>query len=166
VRPPSRDGEMRLNGDSLFAAGVFAIFSFGTYQAMIMKDPKGGPADVGAAFFPFWVCVFIQILTVIIFIQSLRNNDKSSPSEVSGARRFLLLTGILLLLFLYIFIMDSIGFIISSILFLVAVHQLLILFETGKLSPLKGLGFSVLFFSAVSIILYFMFNTVFRLALP
>jgi hypothetical protein len=157
---------MRLNGDSLFAAGLFAIFSFGTYQAMIMKDPKGGPADVGAAFFPFWVCVFIQILTVIIFIQSLRNSGKSGPYEVSAARRLFLLTGILLLLFGYIFVMDSIGFIISSILFLVSVHQLLILFETGKLSPLKGFAFSVLFFSSVSILLYFMFNTVFRLALP
>lgn len=157
---------MKLKGDSLFAAALFAIFSFGTYQAMIMKDPKGGPADVGAAFFPFWVCVFIQVLTAIIFVQSMRSDEKNSEGEVNGTKRFLLLTTILLLLFVYIFVMDLIGFIISSILFLVVVHQLLVLFETGKLSPLKRIIFSVLLFSAVSIFLYFMFNTVFRLALP
>jgi len=157
---------MKIKGDSLFAAALFAIFSFGTYQAMIMKDPKGGPADVGAAFFPFWVCVFIQILTAIIFVQSMRSGEKNSEGEVKPTKRFLLLTTILLLLFVYIFVMDLIGFIISSILFLVLVHQLLVLFETGKLSSFKRIIFSVLFFSAVSIFLYFMFNTVFRLALP
>ena len=114
---------MKIKGDSLFAAALFAIFSFGTYQAMIMKDPKGGPADVGAAFFPFWVCVFIQILTAIIFIQSLRSDEKSSGGEVNGTKRFLLLTSILILLFVYIFVMDLTGFIISSILFLIIVHQ-------------------------------------------
>jgi hypothetical protein len=157
---------MKIKGDSLFAAALFAIFSFGTYQAMIMKDPKGGPADVGAAFFPFWVCVFIQILTAIIFIQSLRSDEKSSGGEVNGTKRFLLLTSILILLFVYIFVMDLTGFIISSILFLIIVHQLLVFFETGRLSPIKGLIFSILFFSALSIFLYYMFNTVFRLALP
>ena len=157
---------MKLKGDSLFAAGLFAILSFGTYQAMIMKDPKGGPADVGAAFFPFWVCVFIQVLTAIIFIQSLRSSDKTGAGGVNGYRRAFLLSGILLLLFVYIVVMDLLGFIISSILFLVMVHQLLVLFETGKPSPAKGLAFSVLFFSAVSVFLYFMFNTVFKLALP
>jgi hypothetical protein len=157
---------MKIKGDSLFAAALFAIFSFGTYQAMVMKDPKGGPADVGAAFFPFWVCVFIQILTAIIFIQSLRSDEKSSGGEVNGTKRFLLLTSILILLFVYIFVMDLTGFIISSILFLILVHQLLVFFETGRLSPIKGLTFSILFFSAVSIFLYYMFNTVFRLALP
>ena len=119
---------MRLKGDSLFAAGLFLLFSFGTYQAMVMNDPKGGPADVGAAFFPFWICVFIQLLTALIFVQSLRVEPKTDDSGVDGRSRFLLLFGILLLLFVYIFVMDSVGFIISSILFLVAVHQLLILF--------------------------------------
>ena len=157
---------MKLKGDSLFAAALFAIFSFGTYQAMIMKDPKGGPADVGAAFFPFWVCVFIQVLTAFIFVQSMRSDEKNSEGEVIGTKRFLLLTTMLLLLLVYSLVMDLIGFIISSILFLVVVHQLLVLFETGKLSPLKRIIFSVLLFSAVSIFLYFMFNTVFSLALP
>ena len=157
---------MRLRGDSLFAAGLFAIFSFGTYQAVVMNDPKGGPSDVGAAFFPFWICVFIQILTVIIFVQSLRDSERSAVSEVSGTKRFFLLTGILLLLFIYIFVMDLLGFIVSSILFLVIVHQLLILFETGRISAPKGLAFSIIFFTAVSTLLYYLFNTVFKLALP
>ena len=157
---------MRLKGDSLFAAGLFAIFSFGTYHAVVMNDPSGGPSDVGAAFFPFWVCVAIQVLTAVIFVQSLRSDAAPNAGDVSGKKRVLLLSSILILLFGYIFIMDTVGFIISSILFQVLVHQLLVFFETGRISKLKGLTFSVLFFSVVSIALYFMFNTVFRLALP
>lgn len=157
---------MRLKGDSLFALALFAIFSFGTYQSMVMKNPSGGPSDVGAAFFPFWVCVFIQLLTAFIFIQSIRVKDSTEGDGISLKHRFALFTGILFLLFLYIFIMDSVGFIIASILFLVSVHQLLVFFETGRPSAPKGLAFSVLFFSIASIALYYLFNTVFRLALP
>ena len=157
---------MRIKGDSLFALALFGIFSFGTYQSTVMNNPSGGPSDVGAAFFPFWVCVFIQILTAIIFVQSVTAASSPAADEISVKKRIMLLVSILVLLFLYIFIMDTVGFIGSSILFLVIVHQLLVFFETGRPSPLKGLVFSVIFFSIVSTFLYFLFNTVFRLALP
>ena len=157
---------MRLKGDSLFALALFAIFSFGTYQSTVMKNPSGGPSDVGAAFFPFWVCVFIQILTVFIFFQSMTGKESKSADGISLKKRFTLFAGILMLLFLYIFIMDAAGFIASSILFLVLVHQLLVYFETGRPSTMKGIAVSALFFSIAATALYFMFNTVFRLALP
>lgn len=157
---------MRLTGESLFALALFGIFSFGTYQSMVMNDPSGGPSDVGAAFFPFWVCIFIQILTAIIFIQSVITSRPASGDGISVQKRVTLLVVILALLFIYIFIMDTIGFIFSSILFLVLVHQLLVCFETGRPSALKGIAYSVLFFSITSTVLYFMFNTVFKLALP
>ncbi len=70
-----RSQAMRLKGDALFALVLFAIFSFGTYQSTVMKDPSGGPSDVGAAFFPFWVCVFIQVLTAFIFLKSITANQ-------------------------------------------------------------------------------------------
>ncbi len=157
---------MRIKGESLFALALFGIFSFGTYHSMVMNDPSGGPTDVGAAFFPFWVCVFIQILTAIIFVQSVTASSGPASSGVSPQKRFMLLASILVLLFLYIFIIDTIGFIFSSILFLVLVHQLLVFFETGRLASLKGIVFSVIFFSFVSTALYYMFNIVFKLYLP
>ena len=157
---------MRLRGDSLFALALFAIFSFGTYQSTVMKNPSGGPSDVGAAFFPFWVCVFIQILTAYIFLKSITAKESSGGDGISLKKRFTLFASILMLLFLYIFIMDGVGFIASSILFLVLVHQLLVYFETGRPSAPKGIALSALFFSIASAALYFMFNTVFKLALP
>ncbi len=157
---------MRVKGDSLFALTLFGIFSFGTYHSMVMNNPSGGPSDVGAAFFPFWVCVFIQILTAFIFVKSVVTDGDSSTDGINFKRRFVLFVGILVLLFLYIFVMDAAGFIFSSILFLVLVHQLLVFSETGRPSPLKGIAFSVIFFSAVATGLFYMFNTVFRLALP
>lgn len=157
---------MRLTGESLFALALFGIFSFGTYQSTVMNDPSGGPSDVGAAFFPFWVCIFIQILTAFIFVQSVIANRSVSGDGISVKKRLTLLVSILVLLFIYIFIMERIGFIFSSILFLVLVHQLLVTFETGRPSALKGIAYSVLFFSIASSGLYVMFNTVFRLALP
>ena len=157
---------MRLKGESVFALVLFGVFSFGTYRSMVMNDPRGGPSDVGAAFFPFWICVFIQILTALIFVQTLRAGAGSDASAISLKKRVSLFGGILTFLFLYIFVMDTIGFIFSSILFLVVVHQLLVFFETGKPSPPKGIVFSVCFFSVVSTVLFFLFNSVFKLALP
>jgi len=157
---------MRLTGEAWFALALFGIFSFGTYQSMVMNNPSGGPSDVGAAFFPFWVCVFIQILTAIIFMQTVIAGSKPDASGISMKKRLLLFVSILLLLFLYIFFMDSVGFIFSSIPFLVLVQQLLVFFETGRPSSPRGIAFSVILFSVVSSVLYFLFNTVFRLALP
>ena len=72
--------------------------------------------------------------------------------------------GILVFLFLYILVMDTLGFIASSSAFLVFVHQLLVFTETGRLSPVKGLAVSAVFFTVLSSALFFMFNTVFHLA--
>lgn len=157
---------MRVKGESLFALALFGIFSFGTYHSTVMNNPSGGPSDVGAAFFPFWICIFIQVLTAFIFVKSVITDSDSNADGIDLKKRFVLFVGILVLLFLYIFLMDTAGFIFSSILFLVLVHQLLIFSETGRPSPLKGLAFSVIFFSATATGLFFMFNTVFRLALP
>ena len=144
---------MRIKGDSLFALALFVIFSFGTYQSMVMNNPSGGPSDVGAAFFPFWVCIFIQILTAIIFVQSVLNGSRPGSDDISMKKRFMLFVSILLLLFLYIFFMDSIGFIFSSIPFLVLVQQLLVFFETGRPSSPRGIVFSVIIFSVSSSLL-------------
>ncbi|MCG8508536.1 MAG: tripartite tricarboxylate transporter TctB family protein [Rhodospirillales bacterium] len=161
---------MRVKGDALFALVLFGIFSFGTYRSLVMDNPFGGPADVGAAFFPFWVCVFIQILSLGIFLQSVfktsRADAPSGGDPTIMRKRVMLFIGILALLFIYILVMDTVGFILSSASFLVFVHQLLVFAETGRISPPKGLVFSVIFFSVTSGLLYFLFNTVFRLALP
>jgi len=157
---------MRVKGESLFALALFGIFSFGTYHSTVMNNPSGGPSDVGAAFFPFWVCVFIQILTAVIFVKSVITESSTENDGINFKKRFVLFVGILLLLFLYILLMDAAGFIFSSIFFLVLVHQLLVFSETGRLSPPKGMAFSVIFFSTVATGLFFLFNTVFKLALP
>lgn len=162
---------MKVKGDALFALVLFAIFSFGTYRSFVMEDPAGGQHDVGAAFFPFWVCVFIQVLTALIFVNSvLKARDEAAlqagGSTVAMRKRLVLLSGILALLFLYILFMETAGFIATSIAFLVLVHQLLVFSETGRISPPKGLATSVGFFGITAIALFFIFNTVFHLALP
>lgn len=161
---------IRVKGDALFALVLFAIFSFGTYQSLVMDDPAGGPADVGAAFFPFWVCVFIQVLCVIVFVTSVRKAAREQMDRESDKpllyKRAALFVSILALLFVYIVSMDTVGFVVSSAAFLILVHQVLVFTETGRPSPPKGLLFSVVFFATVSGALYYLFNTVFRLALP
>ncbi len=157
---------MKVKGDTLFALALFAVFSFGTYQSLVMEDPAGGPHDVGAAFFPFWVCVFIQVLTVTVFVQTLGRGPAEAEDGMPVRRRVLLLAGILVLLFAYIVVMETVGFVASSTAFMVLVHQLLVFSGTGKVSPPKALGVSVLFFAVTSGALFFIFNTVFSLALP
>lgn len=162
---------MKVKGDALFALVLFAIFSFGTYRSLVMEDPTGGQHDVGAAFFPFWVCVFIQALTALIFVQGvLKARDEkamqSGGTAVPMRKRIVLLSGILVLLFFFILFMETIGFIGSSMAFLILVHQLLVFSETGRPSPPKGLAISVGFFGTTAIALFFIFNSVFHLALP
>ena len=162
---------MKVKGDALFALVLFAIFSFGTYRSLVMDDPAGGPNDVGAAFFPFWICVFIQALTAFIFVHSVVNARSGEVPQGGGAgalmrKRLVLLAGILVLLFFYIMVMEAVGFIVSSTAFLILVHQLLIFSETGRPSPPKGLAVSVAFFATTAGSLFVVFNTVFHLALP
>ncbi len=162
---------IKVKGDALFALVLLAIFSFGTYRATVMEDPFGGPNDVGAAFFPFWVCVFIQSLCTLVFVQSVMKSSKETvPGSEDGTasirKRIILLGGILALLFLYIFVMETVGFIISSAGFMVLVHQLLVLSKTGRPTSLMALGVSAVFFTVLSGSLFFMFNTLFKLALP
>ncbi|MDX9859791.1 MAG: tripartite tricarboxylate transporter TctB family protein, partial [Rhodospirillales bacterium] len=126
--------------------------------------------DVGAAFFPFWVCVFIQALTALVFVQSVLNargeGAAAADDGVPMSKRVVLLAGILALLFAYIVAMEMVGFVASSTAFLVLVHQLLIFSETGRPSPPKGLAIATAFFAVAAGSLYFVFNTVFQLALP
>jgi hypothetical protein len=162
---------MKVKGDALFSLALFAIFSFGTYRSLVMDDPAGGPNDVGAAFFPFWICVFIQVLTALVFVQSVTNvrSEGVPQSEGNGVlmrKRLVLLIGILALLFFYIMVMERVGFIISSTVFLILVHQLLIFSETSRPSPPKGIAVSAAFFAVTAGSLFFVFNTVFHLALP
>lgn len=162
---------MKVKGDALFALVLFAIFSFGTYESLVMDDPAGGQHDVGAAFFPFWVCVFIQVLTVAIFTSSvLKTRDAAAvrlgDESVPMRKRVILLSGILVILFFYILVMETAGFVASSIAFLVLVHQLLVFSESGRPSPPKGLAKSVAFFGVTVVALFFTFNTVFHLSLP
>lgn len=162
---------MKVKGDALFALTLFAIFSFGTYRSLVMDDPAGGPNDVGAAFFPFWICVFIQALTAFVFVQSVTNvrsvgAPQSGGNGVLMRKRLVLLIGILALLFFYIMVMETVGFIVSSTVFLILVHQLLIFSETGRPSRPKGVAVSAAFFAVTAGSLFFVFNTVFHLALP
>ncbi len=162
---------MKVKGDALFALVLFGIFSFGTYRSLVMEDPAGGPHDVGAAFFPFWVCVLIQVLTALVFVNSVlkARGEEASPaggSAVAIRKRLVLLGGILVLLFVFILLMEPVGFIVSSTAFLVLVHQLLVFSETGRMSQPKGLLMSVGGFATTVIALFFIFNTGFNLALP
>jgi len=162
---------MKVKGDALFALALFAIFSFGTYRSLVMDDPAGGPNDVGAAFFPFWICVFIQVLTAFVFVQGVVHaRDEGAPQTGAAGslmrKRIVLLAGILALLFFYIMVMETAGFIASSTVFLILVHQLLIFSETGRPSPPKGVAISAAFFAVTAGSLFFVFNTVFHLALP
>ena len=160
---------IRIKGDAIFALVLFAVFSFGTYQSLVMDNAVGGDTDVGAAFFPFWVCIFIQVLTMIVFIGGIRAAGDAEGAAAGAPpmrQRAELFVGILALLFFYILTMEMVGFIVSSAVFLILVHQLLVFSTSRHLSPAKELAFAAGFFAVLSVVLYFLFNTVFALALP
>ncbi|MBL3538474.1 tripartite tricarboxylate transporter TctB family protein [Aminivibrio sp.] len=96
------------------------ISSIMIWQANLL--PRGNKWDMlGPAAYPKWISWALLILSVILILSSLRRNGKESwnwTALILPGFTFLILIG-------YVFIMPRMGFIISTLLFLVILQALL-----------------------------------------
>lgn len=133
---------------------VSCIFLYLTGE---IRDPKGG-ALLGPRFFPYIVLSIIIILNLIYIINTLIENEKIKwvVEKPAVIRFFFTLT----LYFLYINVIESIGFIISTIIFMF----ILSVFFYGKFD--KKLITAGAASIVLPILLYLLFNQVFHVLLP
>lgn len=135
---------------------VFGIFLFAisfTVRTIIEND-------VGPAFMPKVVAVAIVIVSVSKLVIALKNNSaeytaiKKSKDDKMGSLLTILNLGA------YVILFEPLGFIISSILFLVL--QMIILSDKVNFKPIRFVIISV----TSTIAIYFLFVYAFNLMLP
>lgn len=115
-----------------------------------------GGNDLGPSFFPRMVSIFIYILSVLLIIVTLTTH-KVDKQILFNKNRFLrVLSGVILILF-YFFLIKGIGFIFSTIVFLVAFMKLL-----GIRIWIK----SVLISITTTLIVYYLFQDILKVRLP
>ncbi|MZQ99694.1 MAG: tripartite tricarboxylate transporter TctB family protein [Acidaminobacter sp.] len=135
---------------------IFGIFLFAvsfTVKTIIEND-------VGPAFMPKIVAVAIVIVSVSKLIIALKNNSASYTTEKKSKddKMGSLLT--ILNLGAYVVLFEPLGFIISSIVYLIL--QMIILSDKVNFKPVKFAIISV----ASTVAIYFLFVYAFNLMLP
>lgn len=146
--------------DLQFSIGVLvlcALMYIGTFSIKITKT-----VSVSAAFFPriiLGVTAVLAVIYMIFALRALKNNKAEEKKQEKGDIKRLLTT--IGLFIVYGIVVDIIGFMISSIIFLII--QMWVMLEVKNKKEL--IRFSVI--SVVSmIIVYYVFNNLFFVSLP
>ena len=132
------------------------LFS-GFYAVLIARLPSRDlPHTLGAAFVPWVLAGLLAFLSLIMLFNAF--SDKGDTTPVSLPKRDLFgISGLLLLIALYVKLMSYLGFIPVSIVFLA-----LLTWIAGSRKPLGILIFSF----STSIIVYLLFQKFFAVQLP
>jgi hypothetical protein len=132
------------------------VFS-GFYGVMIYRLPSRDlPNTLGAAFVPWVLAGLLAGLSLMLLVNTISNKDDNTT--VSLPKRDLFgITGLLVLIALYVKLMSYLGFIPVSIVFLA-----LLTLVAGSRKPLGILVFSV----STTTIVYLLFQKFFNVQLP
>ena len=132
------------------------VFS-GFYAVLISRLPSRDlPHTLGAAFVPWVLAGLLALLSLMLLVGSIISKSEDTP--VSVPKRDLFgVTGLLLLIVVYVKLMSYLGFIPVSIVFLA-----LLTWVAGSRKPLGILVFSV----TATTIVYLLFQNFFSVQLP
>lgn len=108
---------------------------------------------LGVDFFPKVISLILVILSILMFIGTFKANHKSAKFSKESKYTFITIG----LVIMYIFLIDTIGYLLSTILFSFAVISVL-----KTKSTRNKIIFSLLFPSVI----YLLFTNVFKISLP
>ncbi|RVU55541.1 tripartite tricarboxylate transporter TctB family protein [Anaerosphaera multitolerans] len=130
--------------------GIFLIFFSGKMDIFIEND-------VGPSFMPKLVGITLTILSIAKFILAVNRKDKEMFSDLLIDRG-----GIysIVLVFVYFLILEKVGFILSTILYLFIQIEILNKYDE------QNIKVKILVSLFVPIIIYFLFTRAFQLMLP
>ena len=140
---------------NIIASIILLAFS-GFYAFLIFRLPSRDlPHTLGAAFVPWVLASLLAILSLILLVNSIMSRD--TTSVVLPKKDLLGITGLLLLIVLYVKLMGYLGFIPVSIVFLSVLT-----WAAGSRKP-----FGIVFFSVTTTtVVYFLFQKFFGVQLP
>jgi putative tricarboxylic transport membrane protein len=116
----------------------------------------GGLHNPGPGFLPFYTAILLGLLALISLLQTLKESE-GSASEIWGGIQFGKLAILLGTLFLYVFLLDRLGFLLGTFLLL------LVLFRIVEPYSWKIVLFSSLLTTAAT---YFFFVILLESRLP
>ena len=131
----------------LVVGAFFAVGSMG-----ISRSSYG--STVGPNVFPFGLGIILILLAMIVIYQARGYPDKAKEKRPPDYRRFGLL---LLAIIVYVFVFESLGYVISTFLFLVFVFQVM-----ERKRPVASIGIAAFF----SCFVYYGYVIAFQGTLP
>ncbi|WP_024821307.1 tripartite tricarboxylate transporter TctB family protein [Aminobacterium mobile] len=138
---------------------MICVSGFFLIQTTKIKDASG--AILGPRFFPYVVLTGIILLSLLVLFYSCRKEETSSKEvtlDFQGKAKVLVT---LLIAFIYVALLEKLGFVFASVLFMSALG----LFFYGKFDKKKVLN--IFLFSAVApVALFFLFTKFFHTLLP
>lgn len=142
--------------------GILAVLSF-IYLAMSLQIKLTNiDRIVGSRLFPQICGTVILILSVYLIVYGIRQSKSIEAGEAGPAKSYTKTVIVLGSYAAYIFLMDKIGFTLSSILYLFSQMAVMGRWPVKKKSLLIYLVIAVV----SSIVIYILFNKVFMLMLP
>lgn len=146
-----------------FFAGLFFIVFAIIFFIYSFKIKAMAKTSIGPEFLPRIICILIALLGLAMTISSVVNGNKSAEDKNEGEpkeNKFMVLATFILLA-LYVFLLKEIGFIITSIFYLMIQITILIPDRSKKNLIITGV-----ISTTIPIVTYFLFVNVFNLLLP
>ena len=112
-----------------------------------------GNSGLGPDFFPKVIAVILFILSVMLFVGSIKNKDKKSIYNPNMKYTFMVIFAFAV----YIFLIDRIGYLVSTVIFAFVVITIL---------KSKSKILNIVFAIAFPIALYLLFTYAFKVSLP
>lgn len=139
--------------ETIFSAFLCIVSAFIFYSSTQFNMAFIGDSGLGPDFFPKVIAIILFILSGMLFIGSLRNKNKKSIYNPNMKYTFMVIFAFAV----YIFLIDRIGYLVSTIIFAFIVITIL---------KSKSKILNIIFAIAFPIALYLLFTYAFKVSLP
>ncbi|WP_304159958.1 tripartite tricarboxylate transporter TctB family protein [Fusobacterium ulcerans] len=139
--------------ETVFSAFLCIVSAFIFYSSTQFNMAFIGNSGLGPDFFPKVIAVILFILSVMLFVGSIKNKDKKSIYNPNMKYTFMVIFAFAV----YIFLIDRIGYLVSTVIFAFVVITIL---------KSKSKILNIVFAIAFPIALYLLFTYAFKVSLP
>jgi len=139
-----------LSGCILIAISIYFLKESNSLPPSSLRVP-------GSAFFPRLICFAFLVFGGILIIRSLKKGEIEGKITLISKQDLIRVLAVILLCVIYIFSIPFLGFILTSILFIIS---LMFIFQV------KRIGIIILWGFLVTLIIYFIFKILLKVPLP
>lgn len=138
--------------EKIFSIFLLLVSLIGYYLARGFESGFMIDNGLGAGFFPKLVCIILAILSIVMFVKSFK--DKNIYKFSKNNKNTFIIIGLCIG---YLFLMEKIGYLLSTIIFSFSV-----IITLDRKNLIMNVIFSIIF----PIGIYYLFSKVFNVSLP